>query len=56
MGAYNFTWNAIQSGQIDELKEEIETLKEQVLILKEWVDYLNNELTQLKQDKQNDTM
>ena len=56
MGAYDFTWNAIQSGQISELKEEIETLQEQVLILKEWVDYLNTELTQLKQDKQNDTM
>lgn len=51
MGALDFWWNAHQSTQIDDLREEINTLQEQVLILKEWVDYLNNELTTLKQDK-----
>ncbi len=56
MGAYDFVWNAHQSGQIDDLKEEIKTLQKQVLILKEWVDYLNKELTTLKQDKHNDAM
>jgi len=56
MGALDFWWNAAQSNQIDKLEEEIETLQKQVVILKEWVDYLNNELIMLKQDKQNDTL
>ena len=56
MGLYDWWWNSVQSGQIGDLEEEIKTLKEQVFILKEWVDYLNAELTTLKQEKQNDTM
>ncbi len=56
MGAFDFVWNAHQSGQLDDLEKEIETLQKQVLILKEWVDYLNNELKTLKQDKHNDSM
>jgi uncharacterized protein (UPF0335 family) len=39
MGAFDFTWNAIQSGQIRELEERIEKLEEQNQILYEWVQY-----------------
>ena len=43
MGAYDFMWNAIQSGQISDLNERIEALEKKVEILKEWVDYLEAE-------------
>lgn len=44
MGAYDFMWNAIQSGQIRDMDERVEDLEKKVEILKEWVDYLQSEL------------
>jgi hypothetical protein len=44
MGAYDFMWNSVQSGQIHELEERTKKLEEQVKILKEWVDYLSGQL------------
>lgn len=44
MGAYDFTWNAIQSGQIHDLEERIEKLEEQNQILYEWVQYFKQQL------------
>jgi uncharacterized protein (UPF0335 family) len=49
MGAFDFTWNAIQSGQIRELEERIEKLEEQNQILYEWVQYFR------QKEKENDT-
>jgi hypothetical protein len=42
MGAFDFTWNAIQSGQIRELEEQNQ-------ILYEWVQYFR------AKEKENDT-
>ena len=42
MGGFDFTWNAIQSGQIRELEERIEKLEEQNQILYEWVQYFKH--------------
>jgi uncharacterized protein (UPF0335 family) len=44
MGGFDFTWNAIQSGQIRELEERIEKLEEQNQILYEWVQYFKSQL------------
>lgn len=44
MGAYDYMWNAVQSGQIREMEERVEDLEKKVEILKEWIDYLSNEL------------
>jgi len=49
MGGFDFTWNAIQSGQIREMDERVEELEKKVEILKEWIDYLNGELTKCQQ-------
>ena len=49
MGAFDFTWNAIQSGQIRELEERIEKLEKQNEILYEWVQYFR------AKEKENDT-
>ena len=51
MGAFDFTWNAIQSGQIRELEERIEKLEEQNQILYEWVQYFRKK----EEEKENDT-
>jgi len=44
MGAWDFVWNAHQSGQIDELEERIRKLEEQNQILYEWVQYFKQQL------------
>jgi hypothetical protein len=49
MGAFDFMWNAAQSGQISELEERIEKLEEQTQILYEWVQYFR------KKEEANDT-
>lgn len=44
MGAYDFMWNAVQSGQISDMDKRVEDLEKKVEILKEWVDYLQKQL------------
>lgn len=43
MGALSFTINAIQSGQIDELQEEVASLTKRIEILEDWIRYLTSE-------------
>jgi len=49
MGGFDFTWNAIQAGQIDELEERIKKLEEQNEILYEWIQYFR------KKEEENDS-
>lgn len=44
MSAYDFMWNAVQSGQIGDHDERIEELEKKVEILHEWVLYLKEQL------------
>ena len=39
MGLYDYWWNTVQTGQIQELEERIEKLEEQNKILYEWIQY-----------------
>ena len=48
MSAFDFLWNSVQSGQIDDLTDEVKQLNEKVIILKEWIEYLEQELKELK--------
>ena len=43
MGAFDFTWNAIQSGQIGDHDDRIEELEKKVELLYEWVMYLKEQ-------------
>jgi uncharacterized membrane protein len=43
MGGFNFMWDAIQAGQINELEKRIEKLEEQNQILYEWVQYFRKQ-------------
>lgn len=48
MSAFDFLWNSVQSGQIDDLTDEVKQLNEKVIILKEWIEYLEKEIKELK--------
>ena len=51
MGAYDFMWNAAQSGQIRDLEERVEKLEKQNEILYEWVQYFKAQLAENSGDK-----
>lgn len=51
MGAYDFTWNAIQSGQIHSLEEKIELLEKDMETARAWIEYLTKRIDEL--EKQN---
>lgn len=51
MGAYEFIWNAAQSGQISDLEDRVKKLEEQNQILYEWVQYFRQQL-----DKKDDLL
>lgn len=40
MGAYDFMWNSIQSGQISDLGDKVEVLEKNMSIAKQWIEYL----------------
>lgn len=40
MGGFDFTWNAIQSGQIGDLDKQVEALQKDMDIARAWIEYL----------------
>ena len=48
MGALDFTWNAIQSGQIDTLEEKLEAIEKDMETARAWVEYLNDRVNKLE--------
>lgn len=52
MGWLDFTINAIQAGEIDNLEEEVKQLKADMETAKAWIEYLNAEIKWLR-DGQN---
>ena len=51
MGAYDFTWNAIQSSQIHNLDEKVEALEKDMATARAWIEYLTKRIDEL--EKQN---
>ena len=51
MGAYDFTWNAIQSSQIHNLDEKVEALEKDMATARAWIEYLTKRIEEL--EKQN---
>jgi uncharacterized protein YbaA (DUF1428 family) len=44
MGLYDFWWNTVQEGKIQELEDRIKALEEQNKILYDWVQYFKQQL------------
>jgi peptidoglycan hydrolase CwlO-like protein len=53
VGAFDFTWNAIQSGQLRELEEKVEALTKDMETARLWIDYLQDEIVKLKSEIKN---
>lgn len=43
MSLYDFWWNTVQAGQIDDVNEEVKELKKRVEVLEDWIRYLTEE-------------
>lgn len=48
MGALDFTWNAIQSGEIDDLGERVESLEKDMATARAWIEYLTKRIEVLE--------
>jgi uncharacterized coiled-coil protein SlyX len=55
MGALDFTWNAIQSGQIRELDEKIEDLEKNMETARAWIEHLTKRIEELENERTNST-
>jgi polyhydroxyalkanoate synthesis regulator phasin len=53
MGAYDFTWNAIQSGQIRDLDERIDDLEKDMATARAWIEYLTKRIDELENERTN---
>ena len=48
MGAFDFTWNAIQSGQIGEAEDRLEALEKDMETARAWIEYLSDRVDKLE--------
>lgn len=53
MGAFDFTWNAIQSGQIHEAEDKIEELENKIEVLCGWILQLKERIEALENEQTN---
>jgi hypothetical protein len=53
MGAYDFMWNSIQSGQIHDVETKVKHLEKNMDIAKQWIDYLNKRINELEKQNAN---
>ena len=44
MGLYDFWWNTVQEGKLQDLEDRIKVLEEQNKILYDWVQYFKQQL------------
>jgi uncharacterized coiled-coil protein SlyX len=51
MSAYDFMWNAAQSGQIHNLDEKVEALEKDMETARAWIEFLTKRIEEL--EKQN---
>ena len=48
MGALDFTWNAIQSGQLRDHDERVEALEKDMETARAWIEYLTKRIEELE--------
>ncbi len=50
MGALDFTWNAIQSDQIDDLDDKVKALEKDMETARAWIEHLTKRIEALEND------
>lgn len=53
MGALDFTWNAIQSDQIDDLDDKVKALEKDMETARAWIEHLTKRIEALENEREN---
>ena len=55
MGAFDFTWNAIQSDQIDDLDDKVKALEKDMETARAWIEHLTKRIEALENERKTET-
>ena len=55
MGALDFTWNAIQSDQIDDLDDKVKALEKDMETARAWIEHLAKRIEALENERKTET-
>ncbi len=55
MGALDFTWNAIQSDQIDSLEDRVKALEKDMETARAWIEHLTKRIEALENERKTET-
>ncbi len=55
MGALDFTWNAIQSDQIDTLEDKVKALEKDMETARAWIEHLTKRIEALENERKTET-
>ena len=55
MGALDFTWNAIQSDQIDDLDDKVKALEKDMETARAWIEHLTKRIEALENERKTET-
>ena len=51
MGALDFTWNAIQSDQIDDIEDKVKALEKDMETARAWIEHLTKRIEALENER-----
>ncbi len=55
MGALDFTWNAIQSDQIDDIEDKVKALEKDMETARAWIEHLTKRIEALENERKTET-
>ena len=55
MGVLDFTWNAIQSDQIDTLEDRVKALEKDMETARAWIEHLTKQIEALENERKTET-
>jgi polyhydroxyalkanoate synthesis regulator phasin len=55
MGVLDFTWNAIQSDQIDDIEDKVKALEKDMETARAWIEHLTKRIEALENERKTET-
>ncbi len=55
MGVLDFTWNAIQSDQIDDIEDKVKALEKDMETARAWIEQLTKRIEALENERKTET-